>query len=186
MHIHTILTYTYIHAYRCIYIYIHRYTYNTDIYMHTYTYIQYKQIHTYTYNMYIYLPYVHIHTIDAYTYNTYIHTYNIYIDNTYIYRWCKQHMYMILTYTYIYLHIHTYTCKYNLSTYMHVFCKDSTKIHANTYRYLQYEHQKEILSFWILKKVYVFGMYSHVFVRICVRIWFLYASIVSICRYQWD
>ena len=71
-------------------------------------------------NTCIYMQYIHIHAIHAYTYNTYI-----YIPY-------KQHVHII----------HTYTCKYNPSTYMHAFVQHFKNIHANTYKYTQYEHQK--------------------------------------------
>jgi hypothetical protein len=49
---------------------------------------------------------------------------------------------MIRTYTYIYIHIHTYSCKYNPSKYIQVFVQYFENIHANTHKYMQYEHQK--------------------------------------------
>jgi hypothetical protein len=115
------------------------------------------------------MQYIHIHAIHAYTYNTYI-----YIPY-------KQHVNMIHTNTYIYIHIHTYTCKYNPSTYMQVFVQYFKNIHAYTYKYTQYEHQKSNTYFLEpYLKVYVLGIYLLVFASICVSIC---KYLVSICMY---
>ncbi len=102
-----------LYVYACIVYVIATYTNYCNIYL----YIQYIHIHK---NTCTYMQYIHIHAIHACTYNTYI-----YIPY-------KQHVNMI----------HTYACKYNPNTYMQVFVQYFKNIHANTYKYTQYDHQK--------------------------------------------
>ena len=142
------------------------YTYNTDIYMHTH-----KYIHTYTYNKYIFVQYVHIHTIRAYTYNTYVYMQYLHIQ---IMQTTHAHDTYIYIYTCLYIHIHKNTTLVRNCMYFANTLEKYMQIHTNTC----HMHMEEVIrTFWMLQK--------------SVCIWYEFACIctyfcmylVSICKY---
>ena len=132
-------SYMQIDTYTYIYCNIRAYTY---IYVYQYPYLQYIQIRAYTYNRYIYLQYMLIrsYTLEASTPRI---------------RYVR-----IRTYTDIYIHIRTNT----IYDETHVFL---TNILGNTWKYVQYEHPKMNMYFWILNEsvriLCVFCSILHVF-----------------------